>query len=90
MSSIWHSLRASVYVLFEEFHIFYMKVGVHAQVRTGNVDILPTSSMAGFMAAQRVKRGIFRALSVRTEVERHFSELSVAKSSAFVDIEHSA
>ena len=31
--------HASVYVLFEEFHIFYVKVGIHAQVRTGNLDI---------------------------------------------------
>ena len=54
MSSIWHSFHASVHVLLEEFHIVYVKVGIHAQVRTENLDIIPTSSTAVFMAAWRL------------------------------------
>ena len=50
MSSIWHSLCASVHVLLEQFQNFFVKVGIHAQVRTGHPDIFP-SSMAVFMAA---------------------------------------
>ena len=62
--SSWHSVHASVHELLEEFHIFYVKVDsdVDAQVRTGNLDIFPTSCMAVFLAAWRFDGffGLFR------------------------------
>ena len=70
----------------KEFHIFYVKVGIHAQVRTGNLDIIPAGSMAVFMAAWRsmVFRSEIRHFSRSSwssGVERQFSEPSMAKSS---------
>ena len=85
MSSIWHSLHASVHVLLEEFHIFFVKVGIHAQVRTGNVDIIPTSSVGGVYGGLAVdgfnhEMWHFSRSSRSSGVERHFSEPSMAKS----------
>ena len=82
---MWFSVLASVHGLLEEFHIFYVKVhsDVHAQVRTGNLDIIPTSRMAVFMAARRfdgVFRPFFRAPPDCPGVERKFLEPSMAKS----------
>ena len=77
MSSIWYSVLASVHELLEEFPIFYVKVhsDVHAQVRTGNLDIIPTSCVAVFMAARRLD-GFFGLIG-------HFSRSSgLSRSSA--------
>ena len=53
-TSSWYSVHASVHELLEEFHIFYVKVQRQSRaVRTGNLDIIPTSCMAVFMAARR-------------------------------------
>ena len=89
MSSIWYSVHASVHELLEEFHIFYVKVhsDVHAEVRTGNLDIIPTSCVAVFMAARRFD-GFFgllghfsRSSGLVPELSASFSEPSMAKSS---------
>ena len=47
----WYSVHASVHELLDEFHIFYVRGP--REVRTGNLDIIPTSCTAVFMAARR-------------------------------------
>ena len=89
MSSTWHSFHAPVHVLLEESHIFYVKVHseVHAQVRTGNLDIIPTSCMAVFMAARRFDGffvfflPFFALLRFVPELSASFLGPSMAKSS---------
>ena len=76
ISRIWHSLHALVRVLLEACHIFYEKVGIHAQVHAGNLDTIPTSIMAVFMAAWRLmgfSQGFdhFSRSSRSPGVERH-------------------
>ena len=62
-------------------------LGSPRAVRTGNLDIIPTSCMAVFMAARRFDGfflaflAFFRAPPGCPGVERHFSEPSMAKSS---------
>ena len=81
----------AVHEFLEVFHIFYVKVGIHAQVLTGNLDIIPMSSMAVFMAAWRFDDVFRREMrhfsrsSRSSGVERHFSNPSARSGHTLVD-----